>query len=68
MPGVTQPWYADNAGASVAFARIETNFYSFTRQGLGRGYYSEPSKSVLIVRPDNLETGKHFGARHGFKV
>ena len=22
----------------------------------------------MIVRPDNIEAGKYFGARHGFKV
>ena len=30
--------------------------------------YPELSKSVLIVRPDNIESGKLFGARHGFMV
>ena len=33
----------------------------------GRGYCPEPSKSVMIVHPDNLETVKWFGLRHGFK-
>ena len=50
------------------FARLETYLYSLTRQGPGRGYYPEPSKSVLIIRPENLDTGKVFGACHGFKV
>ena len=39
-----------------------------TLQGPGRGYYTELSKSVLIVRPENLEAGKEFEAYHGFKV
>ena len=38
------------------------------RQGPGLGYYLKPSKSVLIVRLENLEAVKVFGARHGFKV
>ena len=50
------------------FTRIETYFDSLKRQGPGQGYYPEPSKSVLIVRPENPEAGKVFGARHGFKV
>ena len=50
------------------FARLATYFHSLTRQGLGRGYYYELSKSVLIVRPENIEAGKVFGAHHGFKV
>ena len=50
------------------FARIETYFNLLTRQIPGCGYYPEPSKSVLIVHPENLEDRKEFGARHGFKV
>ena len=51
IPDVTHPWYADNAGSLGKFARLDTYFDSLTRQGLGWGYYPEPSKSVLIVRP-----------------
>ena len=39
-----------------------------TCQDLGRGYYPELSKSVLIEHPENLEARKDFGARHGFKI
>ena len=35
---------------------------------MGRRHYPEPPKSVLIVHPENIEDGKVFGARHGFKV
>ena len=68
IPDATQPWYADNSGALGRLARIETYFNSITRQGLGNRCYSEPSKSVLIVHPENLEARKEFGSRHGFKV
>ena len=47
---------------------LENYFDLLTCQGPGQGYYSEPSKSVLIVCLDNLEAGKVFGARHVFKV
>ena len=68
IPHVSHPWYADDAGALVTFAILWTYFDSLTRQGSRRGYYPEPSKSVLIIRPDNIEAGKLFGSRHGFKV
>ena len=68
IPDVTQPWYADNAGALGTFARIITYFDFLTRQNPGRGYHPEPTKSVLIVRLDNLEAGKVFGERLGFRV
>ena len=68
IPDVTQPWYADDVGDLGTFARLETYFDSLTRHGLGRGYHPDPTNSVLIVRPYNLEAGRAFGARHGFRV
>ena len=68
IPDVTQTWYADDAGALDTFTRIETYFDSLTCQGPGCGYYTKPSKSVLIVHRENIKSGKDFGARHGFKV
>ena len=68
IPDVKYPSYADNAGALGRFARLETYFDSLTLQGLGRGYHPKPTKSELIVRPDNIEAGKMFGVRHRFRV
>ena len=68
IPDVPQPWYSDDAGALGMFTRLETYFYFLTCQGLGWGYYPNLYKSVLIVRPENFEAGKVFGARHRFKV
>ena len=68
MPDVAQPWYARDAGALGTFARIETYFNFLTRQSLGCVYYPEPSKSVLIVHLENLESVKEFVARHRFNV
>ena len=61
IPDVTQPWYADNAGGLGTFARLETYFDSLTRQGPGRGYHPDPTKSVLTVRPENIEAEKCLG-------
>ena len=68
LPEVNQPWYADHTGSLGAFVRIKKYFISLTRQGPGRRYYIKPSKSVLIVHPNNIDAGKEFGARHGSKV
>ena len=65
---VTQPWYADNAGALGTLARLDTYFDLLTRQGPGRGYHPKTPNSLLIVRPENIEAGKAFGVRHRFKV
>ena len=68
IPNVTQPWYADDAGALGTFARLETYFDLLVHQGPGRGYYPKPPNSVLNVGPENLAAGKMFIRRQGFKV
>ena len=68
IPDFNKPWYAGDTRALGAFVRIETYFNSLTHQDPGCGYYPEPSKSVLIVHPDNIKARKVFGTRHGFIV
>ena len=68
IPCITHPWYADNAGSLSTFAIIETYFDFLACQGPGRGYQSKPTKSILIVCPENLDARKLFGACHGFRV
>ena len=68
IPAITHPWHADNAVALGTLSRLGTYFDLVTHQGPGHGYYPRPSKSVLVLRPENIEAEKEFGARHGFKV
>ena len=68
IPDVTQPWYADDAGALGTFARHATYFYLLICQGLVRGYHPEPTKSILILTPEILEVEKVFGSRYIFRV
>ena len=68
IPDVTQPWYSDYARDLRMFARLETYFDLLTRHGPVRGYHPEPPKIILIVHPKNIEAGKVFGRRHGFRV
>ena len=68
LTDVIKTWYEDDAKALGTFAIINTYFHSLTGQGTGCGYYKKTSKSVLILHLDNLEAGKLFGTRHGFKV
>ena len=62
IPDITHPWYADNAGGLGTFTRLENCFDSLTRQGPGWGYHPEPTESVMIVCPKNIEAGKVFVA------
>ena len=68
LPDAPHTRYTDCAIALVTLTRIETYFNLLTCQGPGRGYYPGPSKSVLIMYLENLESRKLFVARHGFKV
>ena len=68
IPDINYPWYADDAGALCTFARLETYFDLLTRQGPRQGYNPDPTKSVLIICPENIKAGKLFGACHGFRV
>ena len=68
FPDVIHPWYADDAGALGKFSNVELYFNLLKLFGMGCGYFSKPSKSVLIVHPDNIESVKRFGFSHGFKV
>ena len=49
------------------FGNIKLYFNSLKHSGLGHGYYPGPSKSALIVCPDNPEAGKQFGLHQEFK-
>ena len=68
VPDVTHPWYSYNSGSLGTFARLETYFDSLTCQGPGQGYHPEPTKSVLVVRPENPKALKVFGACHRFRM
>ena len=68
IPGITKTWYADNSGSLGTLARIETYCNLLTRQGPGSRYHIKQSKTILVVDAENLEAGKMFGKRHGFRV
>ena len=67
-PDFMQPWYADNAGALGMFNHLENYFKALKRNVVERGYFPDPTKSILVVHPQNLELGEEFRQRHGFKV
>ena len=68
LPKINHPWYHDNAGALGRFVIIDIYFNLLTCQELECSYYPKPSKSILIIHPDNIEAIKLLGARHWFKV
>ena len=55
QPNVTQPWYAEHAGALGTFDNLEQYFKSLKINFPDRGYYPNPIKIILVVHPKNLE-------------
>ena len=60
-PRVTQPWHADDARAGGTFAKVQAHFQDLQVKGPARGYYPEPTKSILVVTPWNVARAEdHF--------
>ena len=59
-PCITQPWYADDAGAGGKFTHILEHLWEMRARGLTRGYYPEPTKSILVVAPGNVVWAEEF--------
>ena len=57
-PDVTQPWYADKAGALGMFDHLDNYFKALKRNGPEWGYFPEPTKSILVVHSQNLKAGE----------
>ena len=68
ISGIIHPWYAEDARALGMFVILETYFDSLTLQGPGRRYHPNPTKSVMIVFPKNLEAREVFRQCHKFRV
>ena len=67
-PDVEQLWYADDAGAGGKFAHICTIFIKLMRWGHDFGYFPEPTKSILVTSPKNVERAKEVFGGLGFQV
>eukprot|EP00978_Attheya_sp_CCMP212_P001429 scaffold3002_cov64-Attheya_sp.AAC.2 len=67
-PDVSQPWYADDAGAGGKFTAIRKQFDRLQELGPARGYFPEPSKSILVVREANLAAAQVAFKDLGFKI
>ena len=63
-----QPWYADDAAAGGKFDAIARYYNVLLAEGPGRGYYPEPTKSILVVKPQSVERARAQFAHLGFKV
>ena len=65
-PHVTQPWYTYDAGGE--FGRTLAHFQDLQVRGSLRGYFPEPTKSILVVALRNVARVEEFLRGMGSKV
>ena len=68
IPDVNQPWYADDAGAGGKFCAIQEYFEQLQELGPSRGYFPEPTKSILVVQGHTKELAASYFKDLKFKV
>ena len=67
-PCVTQPQYADDAGAGGAIQQAQAHFWDMQARGPARRYYLEPTKSILVVTPGNAARAEEHFRGLGIRV
>ena len=63
-----QPWYANNAVVGGNFDEVGKVFSLLQTIGPARGYFPEPTKSILVVKPAMVEQAKARFDHHGFTI
>ena len=64
----TQPWYADDAGAGGKFEAVMAHFRDLQLKGPARGYFPEPTKSILVVSEHNVPRATEYFRGMGMKI
>ena len=54
IDGAKQAWYADDASAGGKVLRLRNWWDRLTEKGPQFGYYPNPAKSILVVKPEFL--------------
>ena len=67
-PRVTQPWYTDDAGSGVKFEHILEHFQYLQARGPTRGYFPDPTNSILVVEPRNVASAEKFFRGMGVNI
>ena len=67
-PQVTQPWYADGMEAGGTFQHILEYFWDLQVRGLARGYYPDPTKSILVVASGKVARAEEHFQGLGIRV
>ena len=65
---VTQPWYADDTGSGGTLHHILVHLRDMQARGPPRGYFPDPTKSILVVAPSNVAMVEEFFRGMGLKI
>ena len=68
LPDLFQPWYADDGAAGGKWDDILRWYEALADLGPPRGYFPEPSKSILIVHPSQVDKARLKFQSLGLKV
>ena len=67
-PGARQSWYVDDASAGGKLAPVRKWLDRLVTDGPAYGYFTNPSKSVLLVKPDRLEAAQAMFSGTGVTI
>ena len=63
-----QNWYADDSSCVADLPSLRTWFEELLNRGPAYGYFPEPSKTVLVVGPSDIQQASELFADLGIKV
>ena len=67
-PRVTKTWYADDSRAGGTFKGIQQHLDELMVQGPPQGYLPEPTKSILVIYPQNVPSAEDLFHRKGLQI
>ena len=68
VPTALPPWYADDVADGGSFEEIKKVFNLLMSTEPARGYFPEPTKSILVVKPAMVQQAKTRFDHLGFTV
>ena len=67
-PSVVQSWYADDDSAADTLASLRHYWDTVKEVGPGYGYYPNPTKTVLVTKPEHFSTAQEIFQHTGVAI
>ena len=65
---IQQVWYADDGSAGGSLSNLLDWWHQLTDLGPKFGYYPNTRKSILLVKPDHLDTAQQLFSDHNLTI